>query len=103
MISTLIDEKQIFIVKDIVKKTIPIEIIDNLPSEIIKDVVKDIKNEFRLEYIVSLDEDLRSKFIDSISQEGTKGREVLDFELNKLLEDEVNVSRIRKKRIPTRK
>ena len=97
MISTLIDEKQIFIVKDIVKKIIPIQVIDNLPSEIIKEVVKDIKNEFRLEYIVSLGEDQRAKFIDSISQEGTKGREVLEFELDKFLEDEVAVSRIRKR------
>ena len=97
MINALLEENQIFIVKDVVKKIIPIKIIEELPQEINKEVFKAISKDLRLEYIVSLDESLRKDFIDGVTQEGTKGREVLDFEISKLAEDEVAVARIQKR------
>ena len=78
------------------KKIIPIKIIEELPQEINKEVFKAISKDLRLEYIVSLDESLRKDFVDGVTQEGTKGREVLDFEISKLAEDEVAVARIQR-------
>lgn len=97
MISALIEEKQVFIVKDIVKKIIPISVIEDLPQDIAKDVFKGISKDLRLDYLISLEDETRQTYINLVSQEGTKGREVLDFEINKALEDEVSVARIQKK------
>ena len=36
MLNALVDEGQIFIVKDIVKKVIPVSIIENMAAEILK-------------------------------------------------------------------
>jgi len=103
MMNALLEEKQIFIVRDIVKKIIPMSIIDDLPSEISKEISKGMNKDLRLEYIISLDEGKRKEFIDSITQEGTKGREVLDFEVTKFLEDEVAVARVQKRSEEIRK
>lgn len=103
MLNALLEEKQIFIVKDIVKKIIPMAIIDQLPSNINKEISKGLDKELRLEYIVSLAEDKRKEFMDSITQEGTKGREVLEFEIGKFLEDQVAVARVKKRAEEIRK
>ena len=64
-----------------------------LPPEVNKEIFKGINKDLRLNYIISLDEDKRGEFVNSVSQERLK-EEVLDFEINKILEDEVAVKRI---------
>ena len=97
MLNALVDEGQIFIVRDIVKKVIPVSVIENLSPEILKEVVKAVNKDLRLEYIVSLTDEKKPEFINAVFQEGTKGREVFDFELNKFEEDEVAVARVNKR------
>ena len=78
------------------QKVIPISIIENC-TRVLKDVVKTINKELRLEYIVSLPDDKRPEFVNAVFQEGTKGREVFDFELSKFQEDETAVARVSKR------
>ena len=98
MIEALIEEKQAFIIKDVVKKVIPMSIINTLPGPVYKEIYKSINKDLRLDFIISLDESERFEFINKVTQEGTKGREVLEFEVNKIVEDELAVRRIQNKK-----
>ena len=98
MIEALIEEKQAFIIKDVVKKVIPMSIINTLPGPVYKEIYKSINKDLRLDFIISLDESERVEFINKVTQEGTKGREVLEFEVNKIVEDELAVRRIQNKK-----
>ncbi len=88
MIDVLIKDGQLFIIKDVVRNIIPARIIDGLPSDMIKRVTKELSREKKVEYLVTLNEDRRKEFLDSLAKEGTKGREAFDFELKKISENE---------------
>lgn len=88
LIDVLIKDGQLFIIKDVVRNIIPARIIDGLPSDMIKRVTKELSREKKVEYLVTLNEDRRKEFLDSLAKEGTKGREAFDFELKKIGENE---------------
>lgn len=98
MIDVLLSEKQEFIVRDIARSIVPVKVLELLPADILKAIGKGLDKELRLNYLVSTSETNRKKFIESTTQEGTKGREVLEFELQKIEEDEVRVKHLKNKK-----
>jgi hypothetical protein len=98
MMNVLLESNQVFIIKDVVRNIIPVKIIEELPSDMLKVISKNMPNEKKLNFLISLEETKRTEYIDSTTQEGTKGRDVLDFELQKILDDEDRVTSITNKK-----
>ena len=98
IINVLMNKKHFFILKDIVRNIIPISTIEKLPPEIIKTIFKKIPRKLQTEFLTSLDDKKRTFYINSISSEGSKGRDVIEFEINKNLENKLILDEILRKK-----
>lgn len=98
LINVLIQEQQIFIIRDVVRNIIPARIIDQLPSDIIKKATKNLSREERVEYLLTLSGEKQLTLLDSIASEGTKGREALEFEITKMRDNEEKMQGIEKRK-----
>ncbi|GEM_PF-6975013 len=87
LLDVLIDTKQFDAIEDVIRSSFPARLIDRLPAGVLKGIFKNMQIDAKVEFLACLDDDKRVKFIDKTTQAGTKGREVIEFELSRVLEN----------------
>lgn len=97
LVDTLYESKQFEVLSELLVNRTPLSLIQLLSNEAMKILFKTIPLKLRVEYISLMEENGRMDFLDRISIEGSKNRDVLDFELNKLIEDEASYNEVRER------
>ncbi len=87
LIDVLIGSKQFEVLEDVVRNSFPTRLIDKLPVNILKSIFKSMQIDAKVEFLASLEEKRRTRFIRNTTVAGTKGREVLEFELQRVLDN----------------
>jgi hypothetical protein len=85
LLDVLISKKQFEIIEDIIKASFPVRLIELLPDVVFKGVFKTMNTKSKVEVILSFQESKRVNFLDKVAKSGTKGRELLDFEIKQSL------------------
>jgi hypothetical protein len=71
----------------------PAELISQLPDNIYKEVVSQMAIETQVQYFVSLGDD-RSEQINRVASKGSKNREMIEFEINSILKNDLLTQKI---------
>ncbi len=95
MINLLIENKHFDALRDFATTTLPACLVFEIPDNALKTALFSIPLEKKIEFFISLEDELRSTVLNKISQEGTKGRDILEHEMDLILKDEAKTSDIK--------
>ena len=96
-IQILIDESKISVLKEFAMNSLPASLVFDIDGELLKNALYKFDLKYKVEFLVSLSDEMRTKVLNKISQDGTKGRDLLDHEVKMILENETQLSGIKAK------
>jgi hypothetical protein len=96
-IKVLIDESKISVLREFVLNSLPASLVFNIDGDLIKNALYKFDLKYKVEFLASVSEELRTIILNKISQEGTKGRDLLDHEVKMILDDKDRLTYIQSK------
>ena len=91
LISVLVKKGKISILKDFSAISLPSCLAFEIDETILKRALYSFDLKYKVEFLASLSDELKLKVLNKISQDGTKGREVLEHEINTLVSDDAKI------------
>lgn len=98
MINVLIEQGKLHIVRDYAATSLPACLAFKINGEVMKNALYKFDLAYKVEFLVSVGEELREEILNKISQEGTKGRDLLQHEIDTILGDEAHMARVMAKK-----
>lgn len=93
----LIQEKKIDTLKEFSMMTVPASQFYNVPDDLLKNALFKLELNTKVEFLSSLHEEDRRKVLNKISQEGTKGRDLLTHAIETLISNQIQFEKVKRK------
>jgi hypothetical protein len=94
LLDVLVSSQQFDLLEEVMKSVFPGRLVSKLPETVFKATFRLLKTEAKVELLMCLDEKERKVFLNKAVREGTKGRELIDFELSQNLDNDTIMSHV---------